>query len=454
MKIFKDPVVPEDQLLLLPPNVADFVAEDSFVCVLSELVDHMDCSALRAQYSGGGATAYDPVMLLKVLVFGCSQNIRSSRRLALALSYDLRFMYLARMSKPDFRTIARFRKSNEAAIVRLFAQTVVLARDLGLVLLDHVSVDGTKLEATASRSRYRRTAEIAGTLEKTKQQIEQILKEMEEADQTEDDEDAGGPTNGVAQALLRLRDRKKRYEKAEADRETQQQKSVVMTEPESRMMQQRGGILRPCYNAQAVVDSQAQVLVAAAVTQDHADYHQLRPMLDQVQETLGELPTRVSADSGYWSKDSLDYVEDQSVDAYIASEGQWADNRIGWTYDPQTDVWSSPEGEVHVFSTTKEHDGRTYRLYRCKKTQKMKWINDDADRMALMRDKVNSPEGKAIYSRRQAIVEPVFGHIKGPYGLRRLSLRGKKGAHIEFLLACITHNLGKMIGFRQEAALA
>src|SRR5439155_14579366 len=143
--IFKEPSVPEDQLLLLPPNVADFVAEDASVRIFSELVDELDCSALRKVYKGGGAPAYDPVMLFKVLVYGLSEGIRGSRQLARALTFDMRFMYLARMSRPDFRTICRFRRSQEEAIRELFIQTVLLAKQMGLVLMEHASVDGTKL---------------------------------------------------------------------------------------------------------------------------------------------------------------------------------------------------------------------------------------------------------------------------------------------------------------------
>src|SRR5262249_55364968 len=112
------------------------------------------------RHKGGGAPAYDPVMLFKVLVFGISDGIRSSRRLARSLTRDMHYMYLSRMSAPDFRTICRFRRSNEEAITRLFAQTVVLARRMGLVLLEHGSVDGTKIRSHASMRSYHRSEEV------------------------------------------------------------------------------------------------------------------------------------------------------------------------------------------------------------------------------------------------------------------------------------------------------
>lgn len=444
-KVFKEPAVPQDQLMLLPPNVADFVSEDAPVRILAELVDQMDCSALRTSYPGGGAPAYDPIMLLKVLVFGLSEGVRSSRKLAQALTYDVRYMYLSRMSQPDFRTICRFRRSHEEAIVKLFTETVLMARQMGLVLLEHGAVDGTKLRAQGSMRRYRKAQELDEILAKTDERIAQMLKEMDETDAREDDEHGDGPGDGIPDELRSLQNRKKRYEQARAQIEASGASAIVTTEPESRMMKTADGVL-PCYNAQAVVDAAAQIVVAAQITQDAGDKRQFGPMLEQVKQTVDTLPKKVTADGGYWSKDSLDYVDQQKLDAYIAPAGAKEDNLAGWVYDAQRDVLRSPDGEEYVYSTQRVSRKRKYRGYRIPKTRRMKWLNEDAEQIAGMRRKVASPEGKAIYNRRKAIVEPVFGHIKDAYGLRRLLLRGLSGARIEFLLVCITHNLGKMAG--------
>jgi transposase len=444
LKVYRDPVVPEDQLLLLPPNIADFVAVDAPVRIFSELFDQLDCSVLRERRKGGGAAAYDPVMLLKVLVFGLSQGVRSSRRLANCLTYDVRFMYLSRMSRPDFRTICRFRRAHEEAIALLFAQTVVLANRMGLVLLEHGSVDGTKLHAQGSKRWYRKAGKLETDLASTNERIAELLREMEEADRAEDSEHGDGPGDGIPDELRTLEARRKRMEQAKADMVAQGQSAVVMTDPESRLMKAGDG-LHPAYNAQAVVDSSAQIIVAADVTQDVCDVRQLRPMLEQVRSTVGALPQQVAADGGYWSKDNLEYAEEQKLDAYIAPAGPKEDNLIGWAYDKERDVLISQAGEEYPYSTKKQgHGGRTFRGYRCRKTQHIKWINGDAEQILRMRAKVATPEGKAIYKKRRIVVEPVFGHIKGPYGLRKVLLKGLSGAKIEYLLACITHNLGKM----------
>lgn len=442
-KVFRDPVIPQDQLLLLPPSVSDFVAADAPVRILSELVDKMDLSVLHKAYPGGGAPAYDPVMLFKVLVYGLSEGIRSSRHLARALTFDLRFMYLARMSRPDFRTICRFRRMQEEAIAQLFVQTVVLASGMGLVLLEHASVDGTKLHSQASRRRYRNGEVLAASLAQTNERIAQLLREMEEMDEAEDAEHGDGPGDGIPDDLRTVEARKKRLEQVMKDLKNQGTKGVVMTDPESRLMKTGDG-LRPSYNAQAVVDSVAQIIVAAEVTQDVVDARQLRPMLEQAKRNLDALPRKVSADAGYWSKESLDYADEKHLDAYIAPKGVKEDNLAGWDYDQEKDTLRSPEGEEYLFSTTRTNRGRTYRGYRQPGTRHMKWVNHDRVQIARMREKVATPEGRAIYKKRQIIVEPVFGHIKGPLGLQKLLLRGLSGAKIEYLLACINHNLGKM----------
>jgi len=377
-----------------------------------------------------------------------SEGIRGSRRLARALTFDMRFMYLARMSQPDFRTICRFRRSQEEAIAKLFIETVLLAKRMGLVLLEHASVDGTKLHADASSRFYRKADKLEEDLGKIDQRVAELLKAMEEADAAEDLEHGDGNGDGVPDELRNLGERKKRLEQAKVDMGSQGTDAIVMTEPESRMMKTTEG-LRPSYNGQSAVDSGIQIIVAADVTQDAADSQQLRPMLEQVKSTLDELPEQVTADAGYWSKDSLDCVDEQNVDAYIAPKGVKEDNLAGWQYDKERDVLCSPEGEEYVFSTTRVWRGHTYRGYRLPKTDKVKWKNDDAEQINRMREKVASPNGKAIYGRRKVIVEPVFGHIKGPMGLRKLLLSGLSGAKIEYLLACITHNLGKMVSVQQ-----
>src|SRR5258708_31557097 len=184
-------------------------------------------------------------------------------------------------------------------------ETVLLAKQMGLVLMEHASVDGTKLHADASRRSYRKADKLEEDLSKIELRIKELLGEMEDTDTAEDLEHGDGPGDGIPEELRNLKERKKRLEQAKVDMESQGTDAIVMTDPDSRMMKTTEG-LGPSYNAQAVVDSGIQIIVAAAVTQDQADAAQLRPMLEQVKSTMDELPEQVTADGGYWSKDSLE----------------------------------------------------------------------------------------------------------------------------------------------------
>jgi transposase len=151
MKLFRKQPLPDSQMFLLPQSVGDFVGEDEPVRILSEVIDSLDLHELYARYNGGGAPAYDPRMLLKVLLFALQQGMRSSRKIAATLKYDLRFMFLSNMSHPCFRTLCGFRKDNEKAIAALFVEVVRLCQTMGLVLLEEAAVDGTKIQANVSR---------------------------------------------------------------------------------------------------------------------------------------------------------------------------------------------------------------------------------------------------------------------------------------------------------------
>jgi transposase len=241
---------------------------------------------------------------------------------------------------------------------------------------------------------------------------------------------------------------------AEQGAKTPNLKTVATTDPQSRLMKTRVGF-RAAYNAQAVVDDKNQIILAAEVTQQEADNAQLAPMLEQVRHNCGELPRQASADTGYWSLASLEYASSQGVDAYIpaaAKTPRQATALDGWTYDPDTDAFRSDAGEEMYFNRERERGGRNYRIYRkCvggrkgRKGRKEVWIRTNGLLAEAMRAKLITPEGRAIYKRRQEIVEPVFGHLKACLGLQRLLLRGLQGARIEYLLACTAHNLGKIV---------
>lgn len=462
MKIFKD--TSPEQLFLLPPSIDDFVPVDAPARILSEIMDQLDTGVLISRYKGGGAPAYNPLIMLKLLVFSYGQGMHSSRRLAAACGYDLRFMYLAQLQRPDFHTICRFRKENEAAIKALFKETVILCQTVGLVLLEHVAVDGTKIEADVSGKATYKKDRLNKELAEIEAQITQILAKADATDAEEDrvhhDGDGDQTPDDLKdkqQRIVRLAAAKERLEAAKKSIEGTERETVAITDADSRVMKTRAGN-RPAYNAQAAVDGAHHVIVAADVTQDINDTQQFGPMVDATVANTGFMPAHMTADAGYCSPETMGFADRHGVDAYVAERPEYA-SRAGYEYDPENDCFRGviEDNKDHVlqFWAMKTKRGRVYRVYRDAVARKERWCREhptvEAAGQAKMHEKMNSPEGKAIYRQRQHVVEPVFGHIKGSLNLRRLHLRGLTGAKIEFLIACCAHNIGKIVTMRRNS---
>jgi transposase len=463
MKLFREDPCGIHQLSFLPPVLDDVVPAGALVRILSDTLDRIDCSVLLTAYQGGGAPSYPPVMLLKVLLLAYLEGVRSSRRIAERCVRDTHYMWLAHMNKPDFHTICRFRRRHEKAIKDLFRQSVELCQEEGLVLLEHIAVDGTKLEANvSSKETYNKDrADKASTY--TQQCIDAILKEAEAQDAADERKEASetipptgdGGAKNKKRLVKKLNRRKARAEAAKEQMEKTGNNAACATDLEARVMN-TGGLNRPAYNAQAAVDSANQVIVAAHISQQVNDSQHLKPVLENVIELTGSKPTRVTADCGFHSLQALMYLEETGIDGYVA-EKKAHKSMAEFIYDVEHDVLRKPATDttqeiVMRYHATREKSGVKFRVYRDRTTGKETWLTEDVeqemDLRRAMHATMSSPEGKAIYSLRQQIVEPTFGHLKGVINLRRLSLRGLSGATIEFLLACSAHNIKKVISAR------
>jgi|WetSurMetagenome_2_1015567.scaffolds.fasta_scaffold135472_1 transposase len=459
MKLFRDAPASLDQMFLLPLSVDQFVAKDSPARVLAEIIASLDSSKLYAKYIGGGAPAYDPVMMLRVLVFAYAEGIRSSRKIAKALEQDVRFMFLAEMNKPKFRTIARFREENLEAMSELFVETVKTSKELGLVLLDHISVDGTKIEANVSREQTYRKDRLDKAIDGVENRIAQILKEASETDASEDAQYGDKRGDELPEGLRDAQVRKRRLEAAREKLEETGRTSIGTTDLDSRVMKTRHGN-KAAYNGQAAVDKGSQIIVAAKVVQDENDFGQLNKMIDQVETNTGKKPKTVSADGGYYTSDEVKTIEDRGIDAYMPDGSKKDDKKPELSFDEENDEYICLIGKHLKFSTQREIKGLVYRVYRCngckgcplvaeckpgKKPTKELYVRVGGEADSRMRAKMASKEGKSIYRLRKQIIEPVFGNIKWNMGMSRLLLRGLRGASIEYYLACACHNIGKIM---------
>jgi transposase len=356
------------QLLLLPSDLREWLEEGHPASFILDVVEALDLSEIFSSYDGsrGGRPGFDPRLLVGLLLYGYCVGVNSSRKLEKATYESIPFRVLAANQHPDHATVAEFRRRHLEALSRLFVQVLRLCEKAGLVRLGHVALDGTKLRANASKHKamsYGRMEEKIGELEA---QVKELLAEAEAADQVEDAQH--GPRRGDElpeelcfrqQRLVKIRQAKEALEaeaQAEAQRlrEEKEAKAIAkaqsrgeppprggspaspekvqpapkaqrnFTDPDSRIM--RDGATKSfeqSYNCQAVVDSQAQVIVAAQVTQQANDKQQVKPLVEEMEANLGgRMPTQLSADAGYFSEDNIRYLEGQKIDPYIATGRQ------------------------------------------------------------------------------------------------------------------------------------
>jgi transposase len=415
-----------DQGFLLPASLAEAIDAGDPVFVVREAVSRLDLRAIhQAYHAERGRPPFHPAAMVGLLLYGACQGIYSSRRLAKACGRDVAFMYLMGNGRPDFHTIAQFRKRFLPALVGLFRQVLELCREAGLVRLGHVSLDGTKVRANASKHKAMSYGRMRGKREALEAEIGRWFAEAERQDQ-EEDADHGPNDDGFSlpealrepqKRLERIREAQQRLEqeaRAKAAREGRAAEEAVVsdraqtnfTDPESRIMHTPDGF-QQCYNAQAAVDAESQVIVACEVSQAPPDVQRLRPMLEEMVALHGQAPRELSADAGYASEANFAALDEAGVYAVIALRRYHRDE--------------PPDADPERAHATNRWPYRK-----------------------RMRERLFRPEGKALYKLRKQTVEPVIGQIKAARGFRQFLCRGLAAVQAEWSLVCTAHNLLKL----------
>jgi transposase len=458
MRKFKEPTASRNQLILMPQSLDEMVGADEPVRLLSEVMDRLDYRRLEASYPGGGCPAYPPGMLAKILVFAYSQGMRSSRRIAESVRVDLRYVWLAEGLKPDFRTLARFRREKGEYLGELFEQSVRLCAQAGLVLLKYVAIDGTKVESCSGRA----ALWTAKRIEQEKAAVRRILEEAEQVDEAEDSEFGEYDGTTLPEELKDAQARKKLIDEAEKRLKESGRKAVSLTDPDARQMKTRAGV-RMSYNLQAAVDKENQVVVGMQVVQDETDRAQLEGMLAEIHTNTGRKPEMVAADKGYYSPASLKVLSENAQAGVIAVPKQSirttpAGYRLEeFEYDETRDVYICPAGKQLTFRRMDKKGKTIYRRYECSQCSgcdrrvacgaltrsKRLNVNEVNHLRQKMEAFLATEEGRAQLALRKQVVEPVFGQIKENRCLRRFRLRGLAGALVESSLVFLAHNLFK-----------
>jgi len=472
VKIYKE--YRQDQHFLLPPSLDDFVAPDHDVRIISDVVESMTLSALFSRYEGGGAPAYHPAMMLKVLIYAYSLGVFSSRQISKELKTDTAFMYLSGMQTPDFHTICLFRSQHAGALPGVFVEVVRLCASLGMVELGHVAFDGTKLKANASNRQSKDAEGLNKEMERLKEEMKQMIEASVRIDSVEDKIYPDGDGSEMRQELIQKEKRLKKIEEAKRVLEEEKLKKVNITDIDAPLMRNSHGKIEPAYNGQAAVDHKEQIIVAAAITVEETDNFQLEPMMEQVKNNLETLPDEASADAGYFSYDNLEYGTEK-VDLYLPDtllkaldndkEGKFRYEKSRFLYDEMADTYTCPEGQVlRKVRKLNRKDKTPMMVYqgdscgrcpvreKCTKRAVREIFRDGREPLLeAMRVKLRTEEGKAIYNKRMYTVEPVFADMKWNRHRMMMSVRGKVKVNGEFCLMCLVHNVKKIILRAQKA---
>lgn len=428
------------QLRLMPDALQDWLPEGHLAYFISDAVDQLDLSDFHRRYAKGGPRnqPFHPAMMVKVLLYAYASGVFSSRKIARRLHEDVAFRVLGAENFPAHRTICDFRALHLEELGQLFVQVVKLAREMGLVKLGTVAIDGTKIKANASRHKAMSYERMLKAEAELKQQIADLLtkaNQIDEAEKHEPELDLPAEIKRREDRLMAIAAAKARLEQRQREADTARGRSddddrkpkgkdgkpkggrykrdfgvpkesaqESFTDSDSRIMKRAGGGFDQSYNGQTAVDEHAHIIVAAEVTNSASDSGQLPIMLDAVEANLDALPTQVLADAGYRNEAVFDQLACLPIDLVVAlgREGK-EDTVIDAEKNPHT---------------------------------------------VAMRDKLLTDHGQRAYRKRKWIVEPPNGWIKAVLGFRQFSMRGLAKVRAEFKLVCMALNLRRMGAMR------
>lgn len=441
--------IPTDRhtLYLLPPSVQDWLPEDHLTRFVVDIVSQLDLRSITDQYGGRGSKAYHPRMLLALLFYGYATGVFSSRKIEQATYDSIAFRFIAGNNHPDHDTIATFRKRFLGELNSLFVQVLVIAKEMGLIKLGKVSLDGTKVKANASKHRALSWGHACKIEKQLQAEVAELMRLAQEADAADIPAEMDIPEEltrrqdrltAIADAKEKIKQRaeerysreKQQYDEKVAARKAKAEKTgkkprgrepkppqsgprdkdqVNLTDEESRIMPSSNGF-EQAYNAQASVDLDTMVIVAAHVSQSPNDKQEVVPTIEALRslpEAAGAVDTLL-ADTGYFSESNVESCTEAEIEPLI-STGRQAHNQ------PLQERFSQPEA-------LPQHSGLVDKMKHYLKTS----------------------TGRQLYAKRKSTVEPVFGIIKHVMGFRQFLLRGHEAVSGEWILVSTAWNLKRM----------
>ena len=390
-----------EQAYLLPPNVQEVLGSDHLCFFVHQVVERLDLKRFTEVYGEEGGELYHPALMLKVWLYAYVLGMTSSRRLEQRIREDLAFRYLAGGAQPDYWALNEFRRRHGCGINDAFVQVLEMAQKLGLARMGTVAIDSTRVKANASLDRLDGVTEQRQERARKRRQVRRWQKACDRDDPNE------GAGTGLGKAVEKLAE-------VEVGGQLEALPKVVKrsrTDPDSRFLRERGRRFVLGYTGEIAV-SQDHFIVAARVTQNPQDAPALVPMVKQVEQNCGQAPQVVLADSGFYSNQNVAQLSGWGMDVYVPDPNLAHELNGG---PPATTVGRMQPSDPHLLA---------------------------------MRQKLRTRAGKQRYQQRKTLVEPVFGVLKEQRNMRGFRLRGMAKVSIEWMLAALAYNLGRLYASR------
>ena len=453
-----------DQLLLLPEAVDDYVGSDNPVRFIDAFVDGLDLTAagfLRVEAKAMGRPGYAPGDLLKLYIYGYLNRVRSSRRLETECHRNIEVLWLLRTLKPDFKTIADFRRNNRAAFRAVFRQFVLLCRRLDLYGRELLAVDGTRIKAVNNKDRNFTRSSLREFIRRADEWLEDYLKRLDEGDVEDGATGGGARTKNLAEKIAALNEKRGRYQAMLAQLDRTGEDQISLTDPDSRAMAAHTKV-GVGYNVQVAVDAKNKLIVEQAVTNQVVDMGLLTETSEPAREILGVETIDVVADRGYFKIEDIEACEQAGCVPHVAKPQRGSSVREGlfrkdeFRYDAGLDAYVCPAGKL----LTPIRRGRMRDLERtdygnpkaCRACQLRPRCTNDArsvfrleneDVLDRMAERLKARP--AILDRRREVVEHPFGSIKQWMYQGAFLMRGLANVRAEFSLTALAYNLRRAL---------
>jgi transposase len=473
-------LINRQQMLLRPVEVEKLVEEDHPVRAIWELVGRFNLEPFYAEIESvegvAGRPVWDPRLLISLWIYAYKDGVSSAREMARLCEYHPAYQWLTGLEVVNYHTLADFRIRHKEALDQLFVEVLGVLGHEGLITLERVMHDGTKVKACASDKSFRRKKTLQDHLQLAREQVEQMGDpESEELSQRV----AKARQRALREKRQRLQEALKELEQMEASRSKSSDKTKLRgstTDPQARVMLHAKGAYGPGYNVQISTDAQAKIIVGVGVTQAPTDAAELEPAVDRVEANLDQRPKQMVVDAGLTNQATMEAMTEKQVDLIgaLPERNGVPANRLqqrgvspdfypqAFEYDASADCYRCPAGKALLYETQERQGASLRRRYRarasecrvcafqarcCPGTKRGRSLvrSQQTPELAAFQAKMGTPEAQAIYKQRAGVAEFPNAWIKDKIGLRQFRLRGLAKVTLEALWACLTYNICQWI---------